>query len=124
MSIGIRSGVNWIRLKLNSKVWARLLTSKRLGQPGHAHQQRVAAGEQAHRQLLDHVVLTHDHLGQFALELIIESPELVDCANVFVAQVRVGGLRQGRHIGVSGFDYGRRACSVAGSGHGLPNTIS
>ena len=113
-----------MRLKVNSKVSSEAADQQGLGQPGHAHQQRVAAREQAHRQLLDHVVLTHDHLGQFALELIIESPELVDCANVFVAQVRVGGLRQGRHIGVSGFDYGRRACSVAGSGHGLPNTIS
>ena len=34
MSLGMRSGVNWMRLKLNPNAWAMVLTSKVLAKPG------------------------------------------------------------------------------------------
>ena len=37
---------------------------QRLGQPRHAFQQRVAAGEHRHQHLLDHFALTDDDLRQ------------------------------------------------------------
>ena len=40
---------------------------QRLGQPGHAHQQAMAAGEHGGEHLLDHVRLADDHLLQFFL---------------------------------------------------------
>ena len=64
MSIGIRSGVNWMRLNLSDIVSASLLTKQRLGQSRHAHQQGVPAGEQADRQPLDDVALADDDAAQ------------------------------------------------------------
>jgi hypothetical protein len=52
MSAGIRSGVNWIRLKEVEGLGHRG-NQQGLGQAGHPHQQRVAAGEQADGELLD-----------------------------------------------------------------------
>ena len=41
---------------------------QRLGQPGHADQQAVAAGEDRDQQLLEDGVLADDHLGHLRLE--------------------------------------------------------
>ncbi len=38
---------------------------QRLGQPGHAHQQAMPAGEKGDEQLLDHFLLPDDALGDF-----------------------------------------------------------
>ena len=67
MSDGIRSGVNWMRLNWMSRMRASVLTIKRLGQPGHADQQAMPAGEDGGEDLLDHVVLADDDLLQFLL---------------------------------------------------------
>ena len=63
MSAGIRSGVNWIRLNDRSRICATVLISSVLARPGHAGDQAVAAGEQRHQHLIDHLVLADDDLA-------------------------------------------------------------
>ena len=65
MSEGIRSGVNWMRLKPTSRIWAIVLTISVLARPGHADQQAVPAGEDGGEDLLDDLVLADDDLAQF-----------------------------------------------------------
>ena len=55
MSAGIRSGVNWIRLKVQSMTSAMVRTSSVLPEAGHALEQDVAVGEQAGQRLADEV---------------------------------------------------------------------
>jgi hypothetical protein len=59
MSDGMRSGVNWMRLKLRSSdiVCASERDQHRLRQPRHAHEQAVAAREDRDHQLVDDIVL-------------------------------------------------------------------
>ena len=66
MSAGIRSGVNWMRLKLRSRICGQRADQQRLGQAGHAGQQAVPAGEERDQQLIDDVVLADDDLAQLA----------------------------------------------------------
>ena len=66
MSDGIRSGVNWMRLKLEVERLGDGLDHQRLGQAGHADQQGVAAGEDGGEDPVHHLVLADDplrHLG-------------------------------------------------------------
>ena len=65
MSIGIRSGVNWMRLKVSDIVSARRLMSSVFARPGTPDEQRMAAGEEADGQLLDDLLLADDDLSQF-----------------------------------------------------------
>ena len=44
---------------------------QRLGQPRHAFQQGVAAGEDRHQHLLDHFGLADDHLCQLGTDLVV-----------------------------------------------------
>ena len=53
MSAGIRSGVNWMRLKDRSQDLRDGADQQRLGQAGHADQQTVPAAEQGDQELLD-----------------------------------------------------------------------
>ena len=53
MSAGIRSGVNWMRLNVQSMTSAMVRTSIVLPRPGHALEQDVAVGEQAGQGLAD-----------------------------------------------------------------------
>ena len=64
MSAGIRSGVNWMRLNDRFERAAERADHQRLGQARHAFQQAMAAAEQRDQQLLDHLVLADDDLGQ------------------------------------------------------------
>ena len=64
MSDGIRSGVNWMRLKSRSRISASVLISSVLARPGHAGDQAVAAGEERDQHLLDDLVLPDDDLAQ------------------------------------------------------------
>ena len=59
MSAGIRSGVNWMRLKSRSRRVGEGADHQRLAQAGHAFEQGVAVAEQADEQALDQVVLAH-----------------------------------------------------------------
>ena len=78
MSDGIRSGVNWMRLKPTSRIWAIELTISVLARPGHADQQAVAAGEDRGQELLDHLVLADDDLAQFGDHDVARVTELVE----------------------------------------------
>ena len=78
MSEGIRSGVNWIRLKPTSRIRAIELTIKRLGQPGDADQQDVAPGEDRRQDLLDDLALADDDLVQFGDHHVARVAELVE----------------------------------------------
>ena len=69
MSAGIRSGVNWMRLKLEVEDAGERLDEQRLGQPGHAGEQAVAAGEERDQHLIDDLVLPDDDLAQ-----LVEDP--------------------------------------------------
>ena len=60
MSIGIRSGVNWILLNLSDIVSASLRDEQRLGQARHAHQQGMPSGEEADGQTFNDGVLPND----------------------------------------------------------------
>ena len=60
MSDGMRSGVNWMRLKLRCSTSRQRADQQRLGQARHADQQRVAATEHRDHELLDHLGLAHD----------------------------------------------------------------
>ena len=64
MSDGIRSGVNWIRLKLDVENPGDRADHQGLGQPGHADQEHVAPRENRRQDQLDHVALTDDDLVQ------------------------------------------------------------
>ena len=66
MSLGIRSGVNWIRVNRSCSAWAKRRNGQRLGQPRHADRQAMAAGKDADQHLLDHLVLADDHLVDLA----------------------------------------------------------
>ena len=78
MSEGIRSGVNWMRVKPSSRRMGQGVHQQRLGQPGHAHQQAVAAGKERVERRLDGVLLADDHLGHFLLEQAHSRRELVE----------------------------------------------
>jgi hypothetical protein len=51
MSAGIRSGVNWMRLKLQVEAPGQRADQQRLGQAGHALEQAVAPAEERDQQL-------------------------------------------------------------------------
>ena len=49
-----------------------------LRQAGHALQHDVAVGQQAHHQLLHHVLLAHDHFLHFVIDQVDEGAGLLD----------------------------------------------
>ncbi len=82
MSDGIRSGVNWMRLKRQVERLGQRADHERLGQARHAHEQGVAAAEDRHQQLVEHLLLADDDLADFLLELLVRGAELFDHLNV------------------------------------------
>ena len=62
MSDGIRSGVNWMRLKSRPRIWPMVRTSSVLAVPGKSGDQAMAAHEQGDQHLLDDFVLADDHV--------------------------------------------------------------
>ena len=77
MSLGIRSGVNWMRENLRSSTCAIVLIEQRLRQARHADDQAVAAGEQRQQHVLDHFLLTDDELVQLGDDLVVSGFEAV-----------------------------------------------
>ena len=61
-SEGIKSGVNWMRLKLRPRAWAMVTHEEGFSEAGHADQQHVATGRRC-SYLLDHVLLPYDYLA-------------------------------------------------------------
>ena len=103
MSIGIRSGVNWMRLKRERHRLGDLADQKGLGQTGDAHQQAVAACEQADGQLFDHGMLADDHAAQFLSQPAVDFAQAVDRRHVAIAErVAMGqhAISTGRSVSV------------------------
>ena len=67
---------------------------QRLGQARHADQQAVAAGEDRDQQLLDHVALADDDLGELVGDAAVGLVEPLDGLKVF-GFGHVGGWGQG-----------------------------
>ena len=64
MSLGMRSGVNWIRFDCQRERLRQACHERGLCQAGHAHQQAVAAREQRHEQQLHRRLLPDDAPAQ------------------------------------------------------------
>ena len=92
MSDGIRSGVNWMRLKLRFSDVGQRADHQRLGQARHADQQAVAAGEDGDEQLLEDALLADDDLAQLGLEPGEAVVEPLDGGEVVVRDGSGGGL--------------------------------
>ena len=90
MSAGIRSGVNWMRLKLRFSVRLKRADHQRFGQPRHAFQQAMSPAEQRNQQLLDHFVLADDHLAELLDDLSPCRAELVDGGDLLLGWLTVG----------------------------------
>ena len=86
MSAGIRSGVNWMRLNDRFSDAGQRADHQRLGQAGHAFQQAVAAAEEGDQQLLDHLVLADDDLGQLREDLFAGVAQLANGGRIVSAE--------------------------------------
>ena len=78
MSAGIRSGVNWMRLKFRSSTWAERADQQRLAEAGHAFEQRVAADEQARQHAMDDLGVADDDLADLGHDAVVRLAELID----------------------------------------------
>ena len=68
MSAGIRSGVNWIRLKVQSMTSADRADEHRLAQARDALEQDVAVREQPDQGVADELALADDDLADLGLD--------------------------------------------------------
>ena len=68
MSLGIRSGVNWTRLKVRSSASATVWTMRVLARPGTPTSRAWPPARIGGEDPVDHVFLAHDPLGHLALE--------------------------------------------------------
>ena len=82
------SGVNWMRRNERLEDPRDRADEQRLGQPRHADEQDVPAGEQAGEQLLDHVVLADDHLADLAAEPPVSLGQGADGCGVVGSSLR------------------------------------
>ena len=64
MSAGIRSGVNWMRWKLQVQRLGERAHEQRLAQARHAFEQHVAAGDHGDDRMLDDLLLADDDLAR------------------------------------------------------------
>jgi hypothetical protein len=90
MSMGIKSGVNWMRLKLSAHRFGETRDEQRLGEAGHAHQQRVTAGEEADGELLDDLVLADDDFFELIAEAAVNLAEFINGGDVVLRKRGVG----------------------------------
>ena len=93
MSDGIRSGVNWMREKRQVDDAGQGVDEQRLGQPGHADDQAVAADEQREQHLRQHLVLADDELAQLLADARLPLVHPVGERDV------VGGAQIHLHVG-------------------------
>ena len=63
---------------------------ERLGEAGHAHQERMAAGEEADRQPFDRLPLANDDLSEFLLQAAVGVAKAVQFLDVVVVEIRHG----------------------------------
>ena len=76
MSAGIRSGVNWMREKLQVERLGQRAHQQRLAQARHAFEQAVAADEQAGEHAVDDVVVADDHAAELLANGLVARGEL------------------------------------------------
>ena len=62
--------MNWIRLNLRSRTCGERSDEQRLGQPGHADDEAVAADEERQQDLVDDLSLSNDQLRQLGLDAL------------------------------------------------------
>ena len=109
MSAGIRSGVNWMRVKVQSMTSASVRTSSVLPRPGHALEQDVAVGEQADEGVAHELALADDDLADLGLDGAGALGERLGRD-----AVRLGGGRGARRCG--GCVHGSSGGGAAASG--------
>ena len=66
ISEGIRSGVNWMRLKTRPSVCAMVRTMQSFRGAGQAGDQAMAADKQRDQNLVEHFLLSDDDLAHLA----------------------------------------------------------
>ena len=101
MSLGMRSGVNCMREKRQVQRLGHGLHQQRLGQPRHAHQQRVAAGQQRRDQIVHDGVLAHDAPRDLRLEIAVRAGQLrqqFQIAGVAGVAMALAGVGQGDEL--------------------------
>ena len=82
MSLGIRSGVNWMRLKASLSVCASVEMSSVFARPGTPTSSACAAREDRDQQFVDHLVLADDHLGELVPDRRVRLLEILDRLDV------------------------------------------
>ncbi len=86
MSAGIRSGVNWMRLKSSDSASASVRISSVLARPGTPTSRQWPRANMAIKQLLDHVVLADDHLAKLARESLVGVAQVLNVFEVVIAE--------------------------------------
>ena len=105
MSIGIRSGVNWMRLNFSDIVSASLLTSSVLASPGTPISR---AWPRAKRQIDNCSItslLADDHAAELASQPIVDFPQFVDGLDVVLLELLARACLE-RHLSRSSVDSG------------------
>ena len=96
MSLGIRSGVNWMRVNFMCRAWARVETVSVLASPGTPIVRQWPRAKMQIEHLLDHLVLADDHLVDFVDQRL---PGLGDAANgLFGTHLGGGGWGRSGHV--------------------------
>ena len=96
MSLGIRSGVNWMRRNDMARVCESVRIMAVLARPGHAFEQAVAAGEHGDHELFDDFALTDDELAHLGHDFLIARDQ--QRGGGFVVQ-RDGGAGRADRLG-------------------------
>ena len=91
MSAGIMSGVNWMRLKLQPRTAGERLDEQRLGEPGHADDQRMPFGENGCQHCADGLVLADDDFAELGANAIAGGLGVLEVAEIVRWQRRCVG---------------------------------
>ena len=92
MSEGIRSGVNWMRLKPAPMIRAMRFDHQSLRRSGHALDERVSFGEEADQDLVDDRVLADDDFLRFTADVRGDLADVLGHA-ILMAVVPFSGLK-------------------------------
>ena len=119
MSDGIRSGVNWMRLKTRPSVCAMVRTISVLAVPGKPGDQAVAADKQRDQNLIEHFFLADDHLADLRQDAVAHRVKAFDALLQFCGvQIHFssGGHRLFSFLGVLELQEQFLSRAIAGSG--------
>ena len=82
MSLGIRSGVNWIRVNSSERDWAKECTINVFARPGTPSKDAVSSGEDGHQQLIDDFGLSDDLPGDLFTNLVVGCSQLLQFGQI------------------------------------------